>query len=89
MRERTVELAFENKRMWDLMRRREFHQEFNNRSKHALLPVLDLREDPVKYIFIRMPAAKHQSTDFPEQGLLQTGTRHWFKRTGSESTVLI
>jgi starch-binding outer membrane protein, SusD/RagB family len=53
MRERAVEFAFENKRLWDLMRRREYHLQFNNRVKHALLPVLDLRESPAKYIFIR------------------------------------
>jgi starch-binding outer membrane protein, SusD/RagB family len=53
MRERAVELAFENKRMWDLIRRREYHLAFNNRTKHALLPLLDLRESPPKYIFVR------------------------------------
>lgn len=53
MRERTVELAFENKRLWDLIRRREYHILFNNTQKHALLPVLDLRETPPKYIFVR------------------------------------
>jgi starch-binding outer membrane protein, SusD/RagB family len=79
-RERTVELAFENKRMWDLMRRREYHLEFNNRAKHALLPVLDLREDPVKYIFIRVPAPNinpqtFQPKDYyrPVQGIGSNG----------------
>ncbi len=52
-RERTVELAFENKRFWDLMRRREFHEFRNGNQMHALNPVLDLREDEPKYIFIR------------------------------------
>jgi starch-binding outer membrane protein, SusD/RagB family len=52
-RERTVEFAFENKRMWDLIRRREYHLEFNNRTKHALFPALDLREETPSYIFIR------------------------------------
>lgn len=52
-RERVVELAFENKRFYDLIRRREFHEKFNATSRHALLPVLDLREDPPKYIMIR------------------------------------
>ena len=52
-RERLVELAFENKRFWDLKRRREYHTLFNNSRMHALLPVLDLRESPPKYIFIR------------------------------------
>lgn len=54
-RERRVELAFENKRIWDLMRRREFHTEFNNRYLHTLLPLQDLRALPAKkYIFVRV-----------------------------------
>lgn len=53
LRERRVELAFENKRYWDLIRRREFHTEFNGSVRHALLPLLDLRVDPPKYIFVR------------------------------------
>jgi hypothetical protein len=79
-RERAVELAFENKRFWDLMRRREYHLEFNNRTKHALLPVLDLREDPPKYIFIRLPAPNFNPQTFqpkdyyrPVQGIGANG----------------
>lgn len=53
LRERTVELSFENKRFYDLIRRRDFHEIFNVRDRHALLPVLDLREDPPKYIMVR------------------------------------
>ncbi|MBX3256755.1 MAG: RagB/SusD family nutrient uptake outer membrane protein [Chitinophagaceae bacterium] len=54
-RERRVELAFENKRFWDLIRRREFHTEFNNRYMHAILPLRDLRALPEeKYIFVRV-----------------------------------
>jgi hypothetical protein len=52
-RERRVELAFENKRWWDLIRRREFHEVFNNTIQTALCPVLDLRVSPPKYIFVR------------------------------------
>lgn len=53
-RERRVELAFENKRFWDLIRRREFHTAFNNRFMHAILPLQDLRALPeTKYIFVR------------------------------------
>ncbi len=51
MRERRIELAFENKRYWDLIRRREYHTKFNNRNRHALVPVFDLRS--MKYIFVR------------------------------------
>jgi hypothetical protein len=53
LHERKVELAFENKRYWDLIRRREYHLLFNNTEKHALVPLLDLRVDPPQYIFVR------------------------------------
>lgn len=54
LRERTVELSFENKEVWDLMRRRTYHTLFNVTRKHALKPVLDLRGTaPFKYIFVR------------------------------------
>ncbi len=53
-KERRVELALENHRMWDLIRWREFHVLFSNRGKrHALLPILDLRDETPKYIFVR------------------------------------
>jgi len=52
-RERRIELAFENKRYWDLIRRRDYHLLFNNRRMHSLLPLLDLRVSPPKYIFVR------------------------------------
>ncbi len=51
LRERRTELAFENKRYWDLIRRREYHTAFFQTSKHALVPILDLRT--MKYIFVR------------------------------------
>ncbi|MET0242825.1 MAG: RagB/SusD family nutrient uptake outer membrane protein [Flavitalea sp.] len=54
-RERRVELAFENKRFWDLIRRRDYHTQFNNRMMHSLLPLQDLRALPAtKYIFVRV-----------------------------------
>jgi hypothetical protein len=54
LRERNVELAFENKHIWDLIRRRTYHTTFDQTRKHALKPVLDLRGNaPYKYIFIR------------------------------------
>ena len=52
-RERLVELAFENKRIWDLIRRREFGKLRQNNQMHGLQPVLDLRGNEPKYIFIR------------------------------------
>lgn len=56
MRERKVEMAFENKRWWDLIRRREYHEMFNAQVTHALLPVVDLRVAQPAYIFIRANA---------------------------------
>lgn len=64
-RERRVELAFENKRLWDLIRRREFHTEFNNRFLHSLLPLQDLRALPAKkYIFVRVNVPNSGSKTF-------------------------
>ncbi|MCV9385253.1 RagB/SusD family nutrient uptake outer membrane protein [Reichenbachiella ulvae] len=63
-RERLVELAFENKGYWDLIRRREFHEQFDDRNKHALVPVLDLRENPPKHIFVRKEVSSTTSQTF-------------------------
>ena len=52
-KERFVELAFENKRFWDLTRWRIYHKEFENRIKKALIPYLDLRENTPSYVFVR------------------------------------
>lgn len=64
-RERRVEFAFENKRWWDLIRRREFHEVFNNTIQTALAPVLDLRVSPPKYIFIRKYVIREAPLTFP------------------------
>lgn len=64
-RERRVELAFENKRWWDLIRRREFHEVFNNNIQTALCPVLDLRVSPPKYIFVRKYIIREVPLTFP------------------------
>lgn len=53
-KERFVELAFENKRRWDLIRWRTFHDEFENRVRKGLVPFLDLRTNPAQYIFVRV-----------------------------------
>jgi hypothetical protein len=52
-RERNVEMAFENKRVWDLIRRREFHKVFNAYRYSALKLYQDLRTTPVSYFYIR------------------------------------
>ncbi|MDR1783079.1 MAG: RagB/SusD family nutrient uptake outer membrane protein [Dysgonamonadaceae bacterium] len=54
LKERRVELAFEGKRIWDMMRRREYHSFFTSGKRHALVPMIDLREDNPKYIFARV-----------------------------------
>lgn len=53
LKERRVELAFEGFRYWDLMRRREFHSLFSGTRRTALIPMVDLRGDTPKYIFVR------------------------------------
>lgn len=52
-KERFVELAFENIRIWDLRRWRVLHTLFNNYSHDILVPLLDLRESEPKLIFVR------------------------------------
>ena len=52
-RERRVELAFENRRFWDMYRRREMHEFWDNSMPHSLMPIMDLRTDPPSYIFVR------------------------------------
>ena len=54
LKERRVELAFEGFRYWDLTRRREFHSVFNGTRRTALVPMVDLRGDTPKYIFVRV-----------------------------------
>jgi len=53
MKERRLELAFEGHRYWDLVRRRDSHTVFNATRRKALVPILDLRENPPKYFFVR------------------------------------
>lgn len=53
-KERFVELAFENKRRWDLVRWRTFHKEFQTRTRKGLVPFIDLRKNPPCYIFVRV-----------------------------------
>jgi len=65
LRERRVELAFENKRYWDLVRRRDYHEKFNNNIRKALVPVLDLRVSPAKYIFLRKNLSRESPLTFP------------------------
>lgn len=63
-KERFVELAFENKRRWDLIRWRTFHNEFENRTRKGLVPFLDLRTNPATYIFVRVNPMGIESKTF-------------------------
>ncbi len=54
LKERRLELAFENIRIWDLVRRREYHTLYNNFRRKALVQLIDLREPTPKYVFLRM-----------------------------------
>ena len=54
LKERRVELAFEGFRLWDMIRRREYHTFFTSGKRHALVPMIDLREQTPKYIFARV-----------------------------------
>lgn len=71
LRERKVELAFENKRFWDLIRRREFHTEFENRKKLALMPLLDRRGEKPQYIFIRKSVSRDIPVSFQSRSYYQ------------------
>ena len=63
-KERFIELAFENKRRWDLIRWRTFHKEFENRIRKGLVPFLDLRTNPATYIFVRVNPMGIESKSF-------------------------
>jgi hypothetical protein len=53
LKERQIELTFEGFRYWDLVRRREYHIIFNSGRRKALVPLIDLRGEQPKYIFVR------------------------------------
>ena len=63
MKERKVELAFEGKRYWDLIRRREMHTLYQNFMHGALVPVIDLRSATPDYIFVRTNFLKDEQAN--------------------------
>ena len=63
MKERRVELAFEGKRYWDLIRRREMHTLYQNFMHGALVPVIDLRSSTPDYIFVRTNFLKDEQAN--------------------------
>lgn len=67
LRERSVELSFENKDYWDLIRRRTYHQKFDNFIKTSLIPMLDLRSAEPAYIFVRQDVPGANPNTFPER----------------------
>lgn len=53
-RERRIEMAVEQTRNWDNVRRRQSHTEFDGSyQRHALVPMLDLSGEKPAYIFVR------------------------------------
>ena len=80
LRERRAELSFEQTRAWDLIRRREFDDKFNNTRRTALAPVLDLRT--MKYIFVRKYARNCNGKTLPDQAYY-----HSIPGTGSNGLV--
>lgn len=78
LRERRIELAFENKGYWDLIRRRDFHSEFDNRRKMALVPMIDLRGEKPQYIFVRKFVPGANSCTFQ--------THHYYRHIPGTST---
>lgn len=65
LRERRVEFAFENKRWWDLNRRRETHIVMDHYYNRALSPMLDFRTKPASYILLRQNVQNVQTLTFP------------------------
>jgi len=53
LKERQVEMAFEGRRYWDLIRRRDAHTMFTSAKRTILVPMIDLRPAVPKYIFVR------------------------------------
>jgi hypothetical protein len=54
LKERRIELAFEGLRYWDMVRRRDYHTFFTAGKRHALIPMIDLREASPKFVFVRV-----------------------------------
>lgn len=81
LRERRVEFAFENKLVWDLLRRREMHKEFSSRKRLALMPLLDLRGSKPQYIMLR--------TYYNENGRTFQPKGYYRRIPGIETTGLV
>lgn len=84
-KERQVELAFEQRRYWDLVRKREFHTLFSSGKRKSLVPVLDLRVNPAKYIFVRV----NNFYDEAANGVTWNPNSYYRSIPGTASNLLI
>ena len=85
LKERRVELIFENSRYWDLIRRRDMHTRFNLTSRTSLVPLIDLRQNPPKYVFLR--ALNYY--DNSNQGLTFQPRQYYLSVPGVATNLLI
>ena len=85
LKERRVEMIFENSRYWDLIRRRDFHTRFNATRRFSLIPIIDLTVNPPKYIFMRV----HNYYDQRSNGLTFVERRYYVSIPGIAGNKLI
>jgi hypothetical protein len=85
LKERRVELIFEDFRYWDLIRRRDFHTRFNATRRFSLIPLLDLRQNPPKYVFLRA----HNYYDNSKSGRTFAQKRYYMSIPGLSVNKLI
>ncbi|MCU0456742.1 MAG: RagB/SusD family nutrient uptake outer membrane protein [Bacteroidales bacterium] len=85
LKERRVEMIFENSRYWDLIRRRDFHDRFDATRRFSLVPMIDLTVNPPKYIFMRV----HNYYDDRANGLTFVERRYYMSIPGVSGNMLI
>ena len=85
LKERRVELIFEDFRYWDLIRRRDFHTRFNATRRFSLIPMIDLRQNPPKYVFLRV----HNYYDNAANGLTFSQRMYYLSIPGVSTNKLI
>jgi len=85
LKERRVELIFEDHRYWDLIRRRDFHTKFNLTRRFSLIPMIDLRVNPPKYVFLR----SHNYYDNAANGLTFQQRMYYMSIPGVSTNKLI
>jgi hypothetical protein len=85
LKERRVELLFEDHRYWDLIRRRDMHTKFNASKRNSLIPMIDLRQNPPKYAFLRV----QNYYDDAANGLTFSTYRYYLDIPGVSTNKLI